>query len=205
MRKEMMYSVARKRGIVTRMQPNPSPARAASRPGGLRVRYEAGLLARATFDAATRLPRGNRGDLADQLRRAATSVYANLAEGEGRATTADRLRCFTIAWGSLRELDALLDLAEYVSAPDGRDATRARAHARHVGRLLIALRRTLADSAVDRPPPRRSNSAPQPPLLHSSRSTAPSTRPPSLPPHQPQNPRQHERPARREPRRRHLA
>ena len=148
-----MHCTAALGGIVACMPTDSTPDRPAPGPRGLRVRYEAGLLARASFDAAQSLPRGARGDLADQIRRAATSVYANLAEGEGRATTLDRLRCFTIAWGSLRELDALLDLAEYVSSPDGQHAARARSHARHVGRMLASLRHKLASPESNASPP----------------------------------------------------
>jgi len=49
--------------------------------------------------------------LADQLNRAATSVSANIAEGNGRFTKADRIHFFTIARGSLLECVPLLDLA----------------------------------------------------------------------------------------------
>ena len=48
--------------------------------------------------------------LADQLKRAASSVVLNLAEGAGRHTKADQKRFFDIAFGSLRESQAILDL-----------------------------------------------------------------------------------------------
>ena len=48
--------------------------------------------------------------LKDQLARAASSVVLNLAEGWGRAGAADRRRFFNIAFGSLRECQAILDL-----------------------------------------------------------------------------------------------
>ena len=49
--------------------------------------------------------------LRDQLERAAASVALNLAEGAGRQTKADQRRFYSIAFGSLRECQAVLDLA----------------------------------------------------------------------------------------------
>ena len=56
--------------------------------------------------------------LSDQLKRAASSVALNLAEGSGRNGKDDQLRFFHIAFGSLRECQAILDMAvtEYPEA-----------------------------------------------------------------------------------------
>jgi four helix bundle protein len=48
----------------------------------------------------------------DQLRRASSSVALNLAEGSGKRTPADRRRFYSIAFGSLRECSALIELEE---------------------------------------------------------------------------------------------
>ena len=50
-------------------------------------------------------------NLKEQLSRAASSVVLNLAEGSGRDSKADQNRFFHIAFGSLRESQAILDLA----------------------------------------------------------------------------------------------
>ena len=55
-------------------------------------------------------PRGY-GFLADQLNRAALSISANIAEGNGRFTVPDRKNFFGIARGSIQECVPLLELA----------------------------------------------------------------------------------------------
>jgi four helix bundle protein len=50
--------------------------------------------------------------LVDQLNRAALSVAANLAEGNGRFTKPDRKNFFTIARGSVQECVPLLKVAK---------------------------------------------------------------------------------------------
>ena len=49
--------------------------------------------------------------LNDQLKRAASSIVLNLAEGAGRESPADQRKFYRIAFGSLRECQAIITLA----------------------------------------------------------------------------------------------
>jgi four helix bundle protein len=49
--------------------------------------------------------------LKDQLLRASSSIALNLAEGRGKRTPKDQRRFFDIAFGSVREVQSVLDLA----------------------------------------------------------------------------------------------
>ena len=49
-----------------------------------------------------------KGALKDQLNRASLSIVLNLGEGRGRPTLKDQKRFFNIAFGSLRECQALM-------------------------------------------------------------------------------------------------
>ena len=68
-------------------------------------------LADDVFAKVETFPRGY-GFLADQLNRAVLSISANLAEGNGRFTAADRKHFFGIARGSAQECLPLLELAK---------------------------------------------------------------------------------------------
>ena len=48
--------------------------------------------------------------LRDQLLRAASSICLNLAEGTGRPSPKEKQRFYSIAFGSLREVQAIMDL-----------------------------------------------------------------------------------------------
>ena len=72
-------------------------------------------LVRATQAVIGELPSGC-GFLADQLRRASSSVVLNLAEGCGKNSVPDRRRFFGIARGSAYEVAAAIDVAAALGA-----------------------------------------------------------------------------------------
>ena len=92
---------------------------------------------------AKRLPASERFELASQMRSAAASITANIAEGNGRDHLAEYLRFLSIARGSLMELDNHLELAQrlgYVSQTEARKAADLLAQVR---RLLFRLAHSL--------------------------------------------------------------
>ena len=54
--------------------------------------------------------------LKEQLSRAASSIALNLAEGRGKRSDKDQARYFQIAFGSVRECQAILILADLQSS-----------------------------------------------------------------------------------------
>lgn len=71
-----------------------------------------------------RLPHG----LRDQLIRAASSVCLNLSEGSAKPTRKDRLRFYSIALGSLREVQTLIEMESEVLGQHSDTADRLAAH-----------------------------------------------------------------------------
>ena len=64
------------------------------------------------YRAVKRLPREETYALGDQLRRAAVSIPANIAEGQARQHPKEFVQYLTIARGSLAELSTLLILTQ---------------------------------------------------------------------------------------------
>ena len=81
----------------------------------LRVWQKAMDLVAEVYRVAKKLPGVERFVLTQQLLRAVLSVPANIAEGQGRRSTADFLRHLVIARGSLAEVETLLLVAQRLS------------------------------------------------------------------------------------------
>lgn len=81
--------------------------------------------------------------LTSQLRRAAMSVPANVAEGFKKGGARDKLRYFNIAQGSLEESRYFLILARDLGYADVREAQE---KLEEVSRLLEAYYRTILNS-----------------------------------------------------------
>jgi four helix bundle protein len=68
-------------------------------------------IARSVYQVTKGFPADERFGLTSQLRRAAASVPANIAEGHARSSTKDYLRFIAISIGSLAETATFIELA----------------------------------------------------------------------------------------------
>ena len=70
----------------------------------LRVYKAARQLVRDVYLLQNQFPKEERYALGDQVRRAATSITANLAEGSGRQSPKEKIHFIEIAFGSMTEV-----------------------------------------------------------------------------------------------------
>ena len=68
-------------------------------------------LVKQVYKLLEKFPREEQYALCDQLRRAVISLPSNIAEGTGRVSSKDQAHFFTIAYGSLMEVLAQMDVA----------------------------------------------------------------------------------------------
>ena len=85
---------------------------------GLAFYRDSLVLVKAAYRAAESFPGHERFALADQVRRASSSVCLNIAEGYGRYHYLDRLRFMYIARGSLNETLSAFIVANTVGYVD---------------------------------------------------------------------------------------
>lgn len=86
-------------------------------------------------DVIERMPPGY-AFLADQLRRASSSVTLTFSEGCGRASKADRARFFMMARGSAKEVAAILDVGHRFRIVRDDERTRGRDLCDHLAAML---------------------------------------------------------------------
>jgi four helix bundle protein len=77
----------------------------------LNVYINAKELVRRVYELLKKFPKEEQYALCDQLRRAVVSIPSNIAEGCGRETQKDQTHFLNIAYGSLMEVLAQMDVA----------------------------------------------------------------------------------------------
>ena len=100
-------------------------------------------LAKSCYFLTREFPREEIYGMMSQIRRAAASVPANIAEGYGRESTGDYVRFLRIAQGSLKELETHLILATEVELTRSDKADPLLQKADEIGRMLRSLIRSL--------------------------------------------------------------
>lgn len=117
----------------------------------LRVWQVAMDIATMSYALAKRLPRDELFGLTPQVRRAAASVPANIAEGYGRYSKQETIRYLNIANGSLVELDTHFELAVRTGYFTEGDLASFREQARILGAMIFAFKAALRRTSP-RPP-----------------------------------------------------
>jgi four helix bundle protein len=100
-------------------------------------------LAELSYRVTKDYPKSELFGLTSQIRRAAASVPANIAEGHSRAHTKEFLNHLSMARGSLSELETHLILSQRVGQISEVVLDECLGLTQEVGRMLIGLRKSL--------------------------------------------------------------
>ncbi|RJQ84024.1 MAG: four helix bundle protein [Desulfobacteraceae bacterium] len=100
-------------------------------------------LAEMVYRISAHFPQEEKFGLTSQIRRAAVSVPANIAEGAERAGTREFLQFLGIAGGSLAETETFLILAEKLGMATQEQTHPIQAQAAAIGRMISGLKRSL--------------------------------------------------------------
>ncbi len=109
----------------------------------LRVWQDAMGLAEHCYRLTHAFPREETFGLSAQIRRSATSIPANIAEGHGRENTQSFIQYLRIAQGSLKELETHLMLAERIGLVANAKIEGCLARCEELGKTIRSLIRAL--------------------------------------------------------------
>jgi four helix bundle protein len=99
------------------------------------------------YKATTAFPKSETYGLISQIRRAATSIPANIAEGYGRGSRKEYLQFLQIAQGSLKELETHAIISEKLLYLTPSQTKRMLAETDELGRMIGSLIRKLRSSS----------------------------------------------------------
>lgn len=102
----------------------------------LKVYQEAFELAEAVYRVTANFPKEEVYGLSSQLKRAASSIGANIAEGCGRNTPKDFANFLHIAMGSVKECEHFLDLAQSLNYSSTEDHQKLSERLDKIGKML---------------------------------------------------------------------
>jgi four helix bundle protein len=114
----------------------------------LRVWQEAMDLAEACYRTTRGFPKEELYGITAQIRRAAASVAANIAEGHGRDGRGEFVRFLRVAQGSLKELETHLLLSQRVEWASAKTVAQILGRCEATGKMLRALIRSLQKKGV---------------------------------------------------------
>ncbi|MEA2893954.1 MAG: hypothetical protein QOI05_4747 [Bradyrhizobium sp.] len=100
-------------------------------------------IAERVYRLTTRFPKDEVYGMTSQIRRAAVSVAANVAEGHGRENSGSFVQFLRIAQGSLKELETHLLLALRVELASTKEVEPILRQCDELGRMLRSLIRSI--------------------------------------------------------------
>jgi four helix bundle protein len=95
------------------------------------------------YRTSKEFPREELYGLTSQLQRAAVSVPANIAEGQGREHRKEFLHHLSIAHGSVAELETHLQIAERLGYLNSGEVQSLLTRSEEIGRMINGLRKSL--------------------------------------------------------------
>ena len=98
------------------------------------------------YQATDNFPKTERFGLSDQMRRAAVSIAANIAEGHGRGSPGEYRYFLGVSRGSLAELDTLLEVAVDLQYLPGAARDNLQFQLIDIRKLLFGLHRKVKES-----------------------------------------------------------
>jgi len=114
----------------------------------LRVWQQSMDIAEASYRLTAGFPRDELFSLTAQIRRAAVSIPANIAEGYGRDSSGSYAHFLRIAQGSLKELETHLILSQRLGLAPEAAATELLAACDAAGRMLRSLIRSIESNGI---------------------------------------------------------
>ncbi len=99
----------------------------------------------ACYRLSKLLPDNERFGLVTQIRRAAVSIPANIAEGHGREVPGSFVQFLRISQGSLKELETLIMLVQRMQMAESNSADRLLEQCDELGRMLRAMIRSVQE------------------------------------------------------------
>ena len=107
------------------------------------------LIAEQAYRLTKRFPRDEVYGMTSQIRRAAVSIAANIAEGHGRENSGSFVQFLRMAQGSLKELETHLILASRVAILPAKEIEPLSQKCDELGRMLRSLIRSIQRKQTD--------------------------------------------------------
>ena len=118
----------------------------------LNVWQEAMDLVVSCYRLTATFPKHELFGLTSQLQRAAVSIPANIAEGEGRQYEGEFLKHLAVALGSLAELETHIQIARRLGYVGESTQDELLEHTRKISRMLYGLRKSIEAKTTGQQP-----------------------------------------------------